>query len=166
MQLSFDYFGGEPYKKCKVDKCTEKYFAAGYCGMHYHRERRGAPLNTPKRGTVKCMWPGCDENTRAKGFCNKHYPMTVYLRPEDRFKGKTYELKISLWMEMLINQNGLCFLCDKQMTGTMEPQVDHCHETGKIRGLLCWECNVALGTYEKLLIRIGKEKIDEYLGKK
>lgn len=31
---------------------------------------------------------------------------------------------------------------------TKQLHVDHCHKTGKIRGLLCYHCNVAVGFYE------------------
>ena len=48
---------------------------------------------------------------------------------------------------MLLSQKGLCALCE-----TSDPKgptskfvVDHCHITGKIRGLLCNHCNTGLG---------------------
>lgn len=40
-------------------------------------------------------------------------------------------------------QDGLCSLCARKPKGTLV--IDHCHETGKIRGLLCPQCNTALG---------------------
>jgi len=39
--------------------------------------------------------------------------------------------------------------------------VDHCHQTGEVRGLLCWTCNVGLGWYENNVAAIG-----EYLAPK
>ncbi len=43
--------------------------------------------------------------------------------------------------EMIASQRGLCVICLKAPA----VQVDHCHETGKVRGVLCFNCNSAIG---------------------
>jgi hypothetical protein len=51
-------------------------------------------------------------------------------------------------VEILRGQQGnCCALCDKKFLST--PCVDHCHKTGKVRGLLCVRCNSALGDLER-----------------
>lgn len=64
-------------------------------------------------------------------------------------------------------QNGVCALCEKpefkkdaQLGKTCLLAVDHCHTTGKVRGLLCFICNTNLGRFEKSL-----DKVLRYLGK-
>lgn len=57
---------------------------------------------------------------------------------------KNFGITLEKYREMLSLQNGLCAIC----FGTEELRmlaVDHCHKTGKIRGLLCRYCNQALG---------------------
>lgn len=46
--------------------------------------------------------------------------------------------------QMFEKQNGTCLLCNKIEIGK-RLAVDHDHETGKIRGLLCQRCNCVLG---------------------
>lgn len=56
-------------------------------------------------------------------------------------KNMTYEL----FLEELEKQKGECKICGKKMN---KPQVDHDHNTGKYRALLCVPCNNGLGVYE------------------
>lgn len=46
--------------------------------------------------------------------------------------------------EMRSRQGGLCALCGKPKVLV----VDHCHETGRVRALLCHRCNTSLGWFE------------------
>lgn len=52
-----------------------------------------------------------------------------------------YGMTIEQFDKLKENQNGLCLGCyqDKPLC------VDHCHKTGKIRGLLCRKCNAVIG---------------------
>ena len=52
----------------------------------------------------------------------------------------------------LNEQNFVCEICknpetsyDSRLKLTKRLAIDHCHETGKIRGLLCGKCNLTLG---------------------
>lgn len=49
--------------------------------------------------------------------------------------------------DLLAAQNGKCACCFTSEPGGSHGifNVDHNHETGQIRGLLCWDCNVAIG---------------------
>jgi hypothetical protein len=53
-----------------------------------------------------------------------------------------YGISLADYDVMLARQRGLCAIC-KQSGQTL--CVDHCHATGKVRGLLCSKCNSALG---------------------
>lgn len=54
---------------------------------------------------------------------------------------------------MLKSQNGVCYVCAKPETSRSARYknlcVDHCHNTGKVRRLLCNKCNRALGLIEE-----------------
>ena len=61
---------------------------------------------------------------------------------------KKYGLTRETWDAMIIAQNGLCGICANPMVKHREPCIDHCHDTGKVRGLLCVSCNLGLGKFE------------------
>jgi hypothetical protein len=48
---------------------------------------------------------------------------------------------------LLEDQGGGCAICGKPPDG-MALHVDHCHETGRVRGLLCFSCNAGLGQFK------------------
>jgi hypothetical protein len=54
----------------------------------------------------------------------------------------TYGMSVEDFDAMVVSQSGLCAICFEQL---LLPQIDHCHSTGRVRGLLCQPCNVGLG---------------------
>lgn len=46
---------------------------------------------------------------------------------------------------MLKSQNGVCAICSGVNSNGDRLAVDHCHKSGKIRGILCRNCNTAIG---------------------
>jgi hypothetical protein len=56
-----------------------------------------------------------------------------------------YGLEPEEWDAMLIAQSGRCDICNEPMRN---PQTDHCHNTGVVRGLLCINCNTGLGRFK------------------
>ena len=59
---------------------------------------------------------------------------------------RNYGITLEEHTKMYENQNGVCAICKKPGDGKWKKLcVDHCHTTGKVRGLLCKRCNIALG---------------------
>ena len=68
-------------------------------------------------------------------------------------------------IELYESQNKKCALCDKQVElfsrGTSNSgYIDHCHETGRVRAILCHPCNTTLGYLEN---KLDLEKVKNYL---
>ena len=61
---------------------------------------------------------------------------------------KKYGITQEDWDRMFTDQNGKCGICPADLTTVKKICVDHCHSTGVIRGLLCWECNLAIGQFK------------------
>lgn len=55
-----------------------------------------------------------------------------------------YGLTPSSFADLLAAQSGRCAACGGEF-GVKGPQIDHCHENGHVRGVLCGNCNLALG---------------------
>jgi hypothetical protein len=72
------------------------------------------------------------------------------LKAQKRINGymRKYGLTMSKYETMLEAQGGTCAICrDPKRTGSFGfLDVDHCHATGKVRGLLCVRCNQAIGS--------------------
>ncbi len=71
-----------------------------------------------------------------------------------------YDLTHEEYQALLEQQGYVCAICKKAETIRLksgEPRalaIDHCHKTGKVRGLLCQACNTALGLLEDDIERI------------
>jgi len=72
---------------------------------------------------------------------------------------KTYGITTECYKEMLEKQGNGCEICGKK--GKKALAIDHNHKTGTVRGLLCNECNLSVGFFEKE----NADKIPQYLSK-
>lgn len=67
--------------------------------------------------------------------------------------GRKFGITPEQYNEMLIKQNGVCAICLKPEIRCVKGRIsnlaiDHNHITGKIRGLLCYSCNIGLGMFK------------------
>jgi hypothetical protein len=60
-----------------------------------------------------------------------------------------YGISFSEKQKIVESQNNCCAICNKSFADLHNRHVhlDHCHETGKIRGVLCGNCNKGLGCF-------------------
>lgn len=66
----------------------------------------------------------------------------------DRSLRKRFGITLNQLKALCISQNGVCWICENEdITGT-NLAIDHDHVDGYIRGLLCRECNRALGQFK------------------
>ena len=70
----------------------------------------------------------------------------------------TYGITLADYDEMLEQQHGVCVICGGVNFAGQRLCVDHDHVTGEVRGLLCHNCNLKLGWYDK-----NKQDVDNYL---
>lgn len=55
---------------------------------------------------------------------------------------RAYKMTPDEYNEMLLKQESVCAICKIKNKSIKRPLViDHCHSTGKVRGILCYGCN-------------------------
>ena len=66
----------------------------------------------------------------------------------DKYLRKKYGITEDDYQKMEATHDGGCWICGrKPKLGGRRLHVDHCHKTGRVRGLLCWHCNAGLRKY-------------------
>jgi hypothetical protein len=69
------------------------------------------------------------------------------LRELDK-RSKKYNITgIEVW-RMVQKQEGMCDICSSTFVPWTKFHIDHCHDSGKVRGLLCHNCNIGLGMFK------------------
>ncbi len=111
------------------------------------------------------LQPKLNENAREDRSNNPEKYKNYHLK-------KDYGITMEQYNELLLKQNNACAICGNletkiyKKTGViMKLSVDHNHTNGKIRGLLCNNCNMALGILKeskKTLIKMIKYLIKCY----
>lgn len=71
-----------------------------------------------------------------------------------------YGITIEQYELLLSAQGYACAICGAPPAPTYGLAVDHCHETGRVRALLCGPCNRMLGIYE-----LARERNETFLMK-
>lgn len=66
---------------------------------------------------------------------------------------RAYGISLEEFDRLVKKQNGRCAICSEAFSKT--PHVDHDHQTGQIRGLLCLPCNTGLGFFQDSVVLLA-----------
>lgn len=143
---------------CAAENCWKFVYAKGYCRPHWWRLKTYGRLHKIT-GLIKgnCIVEGCNKKIKGHGFCRNHYTIL-----------KSYNVDPRDYERILKEQNFVCVICKEPETSLFHKNkkvkklsVDHCHTTGKFRGLLCYRCNTFLGRVNENLELL--EAMKQYL---
>ncbi len=102
--------------------------------------------------------PCCKKNKDAKEYvrCPKNISgLATYCKQCQREKGyadglKQYGMTLDDYNDMFDRQEGCCKICGRHQSELNHRlYVDHNHESGQVRALLCSRCNLVVGIVEK-----------------
>ena len=116
----------------------------------YHCKRRlpisvfrPSKLNPDKKVGI-C--PHCQEGKIRQQQKYGHSKKGLYTARKGKLK-HYFNLTIDGYDQIFSEQNGVCAICNKKCKTGQRLSVDHNHQTGAVRGLLCKKCNVAIGLF-------------------
>jgi hypothetical protein len=111
-----------------------------YCCAYYEAHKQ--EINERRRAHYLSHKQEINERKRAYYHSHKQEIKPALRRGQLK---RQYGISPADYDALLAKQGGVCPLCGKRSEKTL--CVDHCHETGTIRGLLCRQCNFALGCF-------------------
>lgn len=141
---------------CKKEKATEKFHK-----NKSHKDRLTSNCKECKLSQKRIYYSKNKEkiNKKAKEYYYTHekrrklkdqeYYSKNKEKINQRHKEYYYKYKYGISLqekrEMYYKQDGKCLGCEKEMLTTRDCHVDHDHKTNRVRGLLCYRCNVLIG---------------------
>jgi hypothetical protein len=142
----------------------------------YRDRMKAANDARPFDPTARKRCPSCGEERAATAFhrnrtskdglhwvckaCNQGGPYSP--EQEQRRRFRRYAITPEEVQALLIVQQRACAICVRPFVAT-EYHVDHCHDSGEVRGLLCSVCNSGLGLLgdDASRLRAGIRYLDE-----
>ncbi len=124
---------------------AREYFRKRYADPEFRARRaeyyrRYLAANRDKRNAAKREKYATDAEYRAKMIA-----FNIKNNRRNTLRRK-YGISLAEFDRLLAEQDGACAICGRTSDETL--CVDHCHQTHKIRGLLCRRCNAGLGCYD------------------
>ena len=143
-----------PKKREYIIKNGEKHLQCSACKEIKAVETEFLQRDKPYKNGDVCYRSRCRECENKKNLAHHHANRKgeIHRIASYRYVLKTtYDMSEKDYTDMFHAQRGECKICSTKLTNVFEKifnaktAVDHCHDTGKVRGLLCGTCNTGLG---------------------
>lgn len=109
------------------------------------RFKPSAEQRSKNNASRRAKYAACDiTRDKLKGHAKKWSRDNPQKKLSQRLK--QYGLTVDSYERMRNGQSGMCAIClTPPRRGRL--YVDHCHKSGRVRGLLCSDCNLGLGKF-------------------
>lgn len=118
------------------------YAVSNMDAVRRYRERHPERYKANKAAAYK-RWR--EKNKEKHAQRNREWYQKNPGKVQDNVLKQKFGITKEIYDSMLSEQNGVCAICEKTCKSGRRLAVDHCHSTGKVRGLLCIKCNNTLG---------------------
>jgi|TARA_Y100000296_G_scaffold70264_1_gene84787 hypothetical protein len=137
--------------KCEEEKAAEGYYRHSGGTLYGECKECHADRASSWRSRNKDKWREYSRRSREKlkrALSNEEW---VALQKDGNLRHK-FNMTLEDYHQLWGKQEGLCAICKNPETATRKGvlkhlAVDHCHDTGRIRGLLCAKCNTAIRSF-------------------
>lgn len=137
--------------KCKVVKNTENFYSDKRKKTGFHSWCKECEREHNKQPHIRERLTQNAKRYRAKIGPEKYKEMNRRIWRKWRYK-----ISPEAYERMFKEQNGSCAICQYQYTDGRVLQIDHDHNTGTVRGLLCKKCNTYIGMIGERLDTIDR----------
>lgn len=160
---------------CKF--CTTRFYGykdriSSYCSRKCHhadpnKQRKIKERKDPQAcSRCKNVYPLAEYPTNKQGNPGLRCRDCAQPSPEAKRRShlwNSFKMTIEDWLTLYNKQDGKCPICtiklpeSSELTKVLDRttpwkwrnwNTDHCHETGKVRGILCRQCNMGLGSFK------------------
>ena len=129
------------------------------CGEHKTMENfqeHGYQCRSCRTEKQRINWASLSEDEKRKRQKNGKYQKEYAKKNSEKIKRvsrethlkRKFNITTEQYETMLNNQGGVCYICQNLCDTGFFLAVDHDHNTGIIRGLLCKNCNSGLGMFK------------------
>lgn len=134
----FMYF----YHECELPlRATAEKMGITRKTLQYYVNKLALPKRTRGEAISVASKNGRFNHVKGKNNCNY-----IDGRAMDKTTRRVsqYGLTVEEYRTMIEDCNNSCEVCNKAF-GDKNPHIDHCHDSGAVRGLLCSNCNTGIG---------------------
>jgi hypothetical protein len=79
---------------------------------------------------------------------DKEYSKNYERKGKQNARLNLYGITQEEYDALILKQNSKCAICKIGLDMGKRTCIDHCHNSKKVRGILCWSCNVGLGHFK------------------
>lgn len=160
-----EFHNNKRVKSGKFPYCKKCSTAAALKWQQEHKEQAAATARAYRKKNVKKL------RRARRAWYKRNAEYMRARRRETRLERRLTRFEHGLdrrgYESLLAIQEGRCAICRCEQETTRRKHrlsIDHCHETGKARGLLCSTCNTGLGMFKDSVafLRIAADYLEQH----